>query len=51
MSDEDLDKEIELAWEKWRGTREAEHLIELGFFTTISLAFCRYFIKNRRKDK
>lgn len=45
------DREIEMAWENWRGTREAEKVIEIGFFTTIAITFCKYYLRSKGLKK
>jgi hypothetical protein len=42
-------KDIEMAYETWRGTSEAERLIDMGYFTIIALYFCKYYVDTWRK--
>jgi hypothetical protein len=38
---------VEFAWEKYRGTRECEILMQTGSMTTIAINFCKYFLKSK----
>lgn len=47
MDDGKLVKDIEMAWEEFRGTSEGEKVCSLGYFTMVAITFCRYYIKTR----
>jgi len=49
MNDKELMKDIEMAWEDFRGTEEGKRVTEMGFFTTIALYFTRYYVKRKNK--
>jgi hypothetical protein len=50
MDDGKLSKDIEMAWEEFRGTTEGEKVCRLGYFTMVAITFCRYYIKTRGLD-
>ena len=50
-TDKDLKKDIELEWEYFRGTQEGERVCKLGFFTTIALHFCEYYVTKKMKEE
>lgn len=50
-SEKELQKDIEIEWEFFRGTDEGERLCRLGFFTTIALHFCKYYVNKKMKEK
>lgn len=49
VTEKELMKDIELHWEKYRGTNEGKQVTELGFFTTIALYFTKYYVQQKLK--
>jgi len=48
LEGKELDKDIELAWEEWRGTSDGRICTEQGFYTIVAFHFLKFYL-NRRK--